>query len=158
MNKAETRRLERELIAEAKRLTELRKELTDKLVAVDRRINHVHRSLAGVQALLGKAPALRMLPTAEGAILSPINPGNSISEGIRQLFHLNQVLSPPLIRDALQKAGIGKNDGNLLIQVHNNLKRLAYAGEIRAFRIGRKVAYERVSPLERALGQKETKR
>jgi hypothetical protein len=150
MNKTETKRLERELIAEAKRLTALRKTLTDKLVTVDRRINHVERSLAGIQALLGRATELRMLPTAERAVLAPINPRSSISEGIRQLFHLNQVLSPPLIRDALQKAGLGKRHDNLLVQVHNNLKRLAYAGEIRAFWIGRNIAYERVSPLERA--------
>ena len=157
MNKTETKRLERELMTEAERLTAERTALTDKLMAVDRRLNHVKRSLAGVKALLGEVPESQLLPGADGAILSPINPGNSITEGIRQLFQLNQVLSAPLIRDALVNAGIGSKDNNFLIVIHNSLKRLAYAGEIRAVRKGRKIVYESVGTLERALSEHAAK-
>lgn len=156
MNKTETKRLKNALIVEAKRLIAERKALTDKLITLDRRLNHLERSLAGINALLGEVPGSR-IPSVQGAVLSPINPGNSITEGIRQLFQLNKILSAPLIRDALENAGFQKADNKLLIQIHNNLKRLAYAGEIQAIRIGRKLAYESVSPLERVLGGRTTK-
>ena len=155
MKKNQIKRMQQALITEAKRLSGERKELTDKLTAIDRRLSHIKRSLEGVRALLSDVPLSQILPPANTAVLSPVDPGSGITSGIRQLFVHNRVLTAPFIREALKNAGMKKDDHRLLIVIHMNLKRLAERGEIRAIRLGhRKVAYERVNPLDRVLGER----
>jgi hypothetical protein len=155
MKKYVIKQLQREVVAEAKRLSAERKELTDKMTAIDLRLAELRRSLDGLRAVLGEI-RVPQLPSAEAAILAPIDPGQSITTGIRQLFVHNRVLTGPSIREAFKKAGFQKDDYTLLITIHNNLKRLAHRGEIKAIRLGRrKVAYERVNPLERVVGEDE---
>jgi hypothetical protein len=128
------------------------KEAFEQRTAIEERILSLKQTIKGLSALCEADSDDELVPVGNGILSHEM----SLTDAIRCAFSQSReyMLTPPEVRDALASMGVDlAKYKQVLVPIHNTLKRLEKQGEIVAFKDdgGNIRGYRWVSPLARAV-------